>query len=135
MISAARLCDYVFTIVLFFPSLRYILMRTCQDQRVMYGLVVLCTSYIYTFCAKPRSECVFFRYTRGVTVPSSFRIINVSRKGRMLTLSSSYVNFMLVCDFIIMLLCTNYFIFTCINSEGPIIYPNLHYFPTLCVCK
>ena len=36
------------------------------------------------------SVCVFFRYSRSFTVPSSFRIISVSRKG-----SSSYVNLML----------------------------------------
>ena len=38
---------------------------------------------------------VFFRYTRRSTVPSSFRTISVSWKGRELSPSSSYVNLML----------------------------------------
>ena len=64
---------------------------------------------------------VFFRYTRSFTVPSSFRIINVSKKGRELSLSSSYVNVML--NVVSMLLrcsvssCSHPFLTTSITSS------------------
>ena len=44
--------------------------------------------------------CVFFRYTKSFTVPSYFRVITVYRKGRELSLSSSYVNLIAVPEFL-----------------------------------
>ena len=58
------------------------------------------------------SECVFFRYTRSFTVPSSFRVISMSRKGREMPLSSSYVN--LTCS---VSSCSHPFLTTSITSS------------------